>query len=168
MEFPQFASRRRISSVDGVEEDGVWVSDFTLEEIRMLRSLQALPFRDQSLNGIFPILTLEEVIHFVKNHSLTQSLNGYADLFLPVSLYIELKHPTYHRRLGLPLEDKFISNFLFLFLFLFLFFIFYFIFNLIFYFLFLNLFFILQISFKKKDLMWKVLLSLCNALKRKH
>jgi glycerophosphoryl diester phosphodiesterase len=59
---PEFANRERTAVVDGVEETGVFASDFTLAEIKTLRALQTFPERPQQFNGRFEIPTLEEVI----------------------------------------------------------------------------------------------------------
>ncbi|MFZ5538865.1 MAG: glycerophosphodiester phosphodiesterase [Pseudomonadota bacterium] len=95
---PEFASRRRKAVVDGVEEEGFFASDFTLAEIRTLRAVQPLAERDQSFNGRFGIPTFAEVLDLVRRKSAEQ---GRA-----IGVYPETKHPTYHRDLGLPLEDR--------------------------------------------------------------
>ena len=97
-DHPEFASRKRKATVDGAEEEGWFASDFTLAEIRTLRAVQAFGERPQQFNARFPIPTLEEVIALAKRAS---SHHGRT-----IGIYPETKHPTYHRRLGLPLEGK--------------------------------------------------------------
>ncbi len=59
---PEFASRKTTKNVDGVNEEGWFVSDFTLAELKTLRAVQPLSDRDQSYNGKFQIPTFEEVL----------------------------------------------------------------------------------------------------------
>jgi hypothetical protein len=49
-------------TVDGAEVTSIFSTDLTLDEIRQLRAVQRLPFRNQSYNGKFGIPTLEEYI----------------------------------------------------------------------------------------------------------
>ena len=100
-DLPQFASRRKKVFVDGVEDDGFFASDFTLAEIKTLRAIQRLAFRDQRFNGLYTIPTLEEIIVFVKNKSREKGR--------PIGIYPETKHPTYHQAIGLPLEDRLLA-----------------------------------------------------------
>jgi glycerophosphoryl diester phosphodiesterase len=95
---PEFASRKRIAVVDGVEEEGWFASDFTLAEIKTLRAVQAFGERPQQLNGQFEIPTLEEVIALVKRKAREKGR--------VIGIYPETKHPTYHQSIGLPLEPK--------------------------------------------------------------
>lgn len=98
---PEFADRRRTAVVDGIAEEGFFASDFTLAEIRRLRAVQAFPERPQQFNGRFRIPTLEEVIALVKRRS--------RDRRRQIGIYPETKHPTYHARLGLPLERRLVA-----------------------------------------------------------
>ncbi|MDO5057811.1 MAG: glycerophosphodiester phosphodiesterase [Lautropia sp.] len=95
---PEFASRKRKMVVDGVEEEGWFASDFTLAEIKTLRAVQPLAERDQSHNGRYQIPTLQEVIALVQEQSKATGRT--------IGIYPETKHPTWHRNLNLPLEDK--------------------------------------------------------------
>jgi glycerophosphoryl diester phosphodiesterase len=95
---PEFANRKRIAKVDGVNEEGFFASDFTLAEIKTLRAVQATAVRDQSFNGKFQIPTLEEILQLVRRKSGEEKRE--------IGVYPETKHPTYHRNLGLPLEDR--------------------------------------------------------------
>lgn len=95
---PEFAARRRTAVVDGVSEEGFFASDFTLAEIKQLRAIQPLAERDAAFNGKFQVPTLDEVIELVKHKS--------KEVGRVVGIYPETKHPTYHQRLGLPLEDR--------------------------------------------------------------
>ena len=96
--LPRFASRRRTVVLDGVPTDGFWASDFTLAEIKTLRARQPLADRDQRFNGDFQIATFDEVIALAKRKS--------AEKGRTIGVYPETKHPTYHKSIGLPLEDR--------------------------------------------------------------
>ncbi|HSD36161.1 MAG TPA: glycerophosphodiester phosphodiesterase [Rhodocyclaceae bacterium] len=98
---PEFASRKRIALVDGAAEEGFFVSDFTLAEIKTLHAIQPLPERPQQYNGKFAIPTFEEIIALVKKKS--------KETGRVIGIYPETKHPTYHRNLGLPLEGRLIK-----------------------------------------------------------
>ncbi|GAB4466875.1 MAG: glycerophosphodiester phosphodiesterase [Burkholderiaceae bacterium] len=95
---PEFASRQRTAVVDGVTEDGFFASDFTLAEIKTLRAIQSTAERDQSFNGRFGIPTFAEILDLVRRKS--------AERGRAIGVYPETKHPTYHRNLGLALEDR--------------------------------------------------------------
>jgi glycerophosphoryl diester phosphodiesterase len=99
---PEFADRKRVDwLVDGEKKTGWFAHDFTLAEIKMLRAIVTDPERPQQNNGKFRIVTLQEIIDFAKAQS--------AKLGRSIAIYPETKNPTYHRDLGLPLEDKLIA-----------------------------------------------------------
>jgi glycerophosphoryl diester phosphodiesterase len=95
---PEFASRKRTQSVDGTNETGFFASDFTLAEIKTLRAIQPMGNREQAFNGMFQIPTLDEILQLVKRKSEERDR--------AIGIYPETKHPSYHRALGLPLEDR--------------------------------------------------------------
>jgi glycerophosphoryl diester phosphodiesterase len=98
---PEFASRRRTAVVDGATEEGFFASDFTLAEIRTLRAKQPFADRPQQFNGKLGIATLEEVVELAKRKG--------REAGRTVGVYIETKHPTYHQKLGLPLEQRILN-----------------------------------------------------------
>jgi len=99
---PEFASRKRKDwPVDGEKQTGWFAHDFTLAEIKTLGVVTTDPERPQQYNGKFRIVTLQEVIDLVRTES--------ARLGRSIAIYPETKNPTYHRDLGLPLEDKLIA-----------------------------------------------------------
>ena len=98
---PDFASRKTTKNVDGVNEEGWFVSDFSLAELKTLRAVQPLSDRDQSYNGKFQIPTFEEVLDLAKAEGTKAGRT--------VGVYPETKHPTYHAKLGLPLEDRLLA-----------------------------------------------------------
>jgi len=99
---PDFASRRRQNwPVDGELQSGWFAHDFTLAEIKTLGVIATDPERPQQYNRKFRMATLQEVIALAKA--------GSDRLGRSIAIYPETKNPTYHRDLGLPLEDKLIS-----------------------------------------------------------
>jgi len=99
--LPQFAGRKTTRTVDGVDETGWFASDFTLAEIKTLGALITDPERPQQFNGLYTVPTLQEIIDLVKARSAATGRQ--------IAIYPETKHPTFHRQLGLPLEDKLIA-----------------------------------------------------------
>ncbi len=98
---PEFASRKTQKMVDGVKEEGWFVTDFTLAEIKTLRAIQPMADRDQSNNGKFQIPTFEEVLELAKTEGTKAGRT--------VGVYPETKHPTYHVTAGLALEDRLLA-----------------------------------------------------------
>jgi len=95
-DHPQFASRKRVAVIDGAAKEGFFASDFTLAEIKLLPAVQDFRERPQQFNGKFEIPTLEEIIDLVKRKT--------KDKDRPIGIYPEVKHSTYHKSLGLPIE----------------------------------------------------------------
>lgn len=101
-DHPEFAGRKSKKSVDGVETEDWFASDFTLAEIKTLRAKQAFADRDQSMNGKFEIPTFDEIIALVKAEGAARGRT--------IGIYPETKHPTYHNAVGLPLEDRLLAR----------------------------------------------------------
>jgi glycerophosphoryl diester phosphodiesterase len=97
-DIAKFASRKTKKVVDGVEEEGFFASDFTYAEIREIRAVQPAGERSQAFNGRYRIPTLDEVIELARRKG--------AEEGRVIGIYPETKHPTYHQRLGLALEDR--------------------------------------------------------------
>ncbi len=100
--LPQFASRRTTKKVDGVDETGWFASDFTLAEIKTLGAVITDAERPKQFDGLYKIPTLQEIIDLVKARRAATSRE--------IGIYPETKHPTFHRQLGLGLEDRLISS----------------------------------------------------------
>jgi glycerophosphoryl diester phosphodiesterase len=99
---PEFADRKRVDwPVDGEKQTGWFAHDFTLAEIKTLGTVITDPERPQENNGKFRVATMREIFDLVKTQS--------AKLGRAIYVYPETKNPTYHRDLGLPLEDKLIA-----------------------------------------------------------
>ena len=99
---PEFASRKRVDwLVDGEKQTGWFAHDFTLAEIKTLGGISTDAERPQQYNGLYKVVTFQELIDLVKAQS--------TKLGRSIAVYPETKNPTYHRDLGLPLEDKLIA-----------------------------------------------------------
>ncbi|NEB99290.1 glycerophosphodiester phosphodiesterase, partial [Streptomyces anulatus] len=99
-DHPEFADRRTTKSIDGVSLTGWFTEDFTLAELKTLRAKERIPGTrpDNTLyNGRWTIPTFEEVLRWAEKEGRKRSK--------PVWLYVETKHPTYFRKLGLGLEE---------------------------------------------------------------
>jgi glycerophosphoryl diester phosphodiesterase len=101
---PEFADRKKKMLVDGQEEEGFFVSDFTLAEIKTLRAIMPQDYRTKEFDGKFQIPTFEEVINLVQQVE--------KDTGKKIGIYPETKHPTYHDNLKLSLEEPLIATLL--------------------------------------------------------
>jgi glycerophosphoryl diester phosphodiesterase len=98
----EFANRKTTKSLDGdTAVSDWWASDFTLAEIKTLGAIQPLAERPQQFNGLYKVVTLQEVIDLAKAQSTAKGRT--------IGVYPETKNPTFHRDLGVPLEDKLIA-----------------------------------------------------------
>ena len=79
-------------------QTGWFAHDFTLEEIKLLGGVSTDSERPQQYNGLYKVVSFQEIIDLAKAQS--------AKLGRMIAVYPETKNPTYHRDLGLPLEDK--------------------------------------------------------------
>lgn len=102
---PEFAARRSTKTIDGVAVSGWFTEDFTLAELRTLRTRERLPLlrpANRAFDGQEPIPTLDEVIELAKAES--------ARLGRRIGIYPETKHPAYFRSIGLPLEEPLLET----------------------------------------------------------
>jgi glycerophosphoryl diester phosphodiesterase len=102
---PEFASRRTIKTIDGETRAGWYADDFTLAELKTLRAIERIPLDrpgSAQYDGMFQVLTFEEIIDFVAAESATAGRL--------IGLVPELKNSTYFAGIGLPLEDRFIAT----------------------------------------------------------
>jgi glycerophosphoryl diester phosphodiesterase len=97
----EFAERRTTKVVDGETVTDFFASDFTLAEIKTLRAKQSRAGRPTQFDGLFDVPTFEEVIELVKRKSREKGRT--------VGIYPETKHPTFHDRLGLSLEEPLVA-----------------------------------------------------------
>ena len=98
---PEFAARKATKTIDSKQETGWFVEDFTLAELKTLRARERLPDerpKSAALDGQFPVPTVQEVLELAKRKS--------RETGRVVGVYPETKHPTYHRSIGLALEER--------------------------------------------------------------
>ena len=99
-----FPERLTTKNLDGEEITGYFAEDFTLEEIKQLRAVTSMDFRDQSFNGQFEIPTFAEVIELVQEVEVETGRE--------IGIYPETKHPTFFDDQGLSLEEPLIDTLL--------------------------------------------------------
>src|SRR4051794_38807776 len=105
-DHPEFAGRRTTKVIDGIPYANDWFTDdFTLAELKTLRAKERLPDvrrRNTLYDGRYEIPTFQEVIDLRAKLS--------RELHRKVGLVPELKHSTYFRSEGLPLEEPFLKT----------------------------------------------------------
>ncbi|AYJ86271.1 glycerophosphodiester phosphodiesterase [Sphingomonas paeninsulae] len=101
---PVFSGRRTTKTIDGQQQTGWFVEDFTLDELKTLRAIERLGSlrpESKSYDGQFQVLTFEEIIDFTAAESAARGRT--------VGLVPELKHSTFFAGIGMPLEDRFLG-----------------------------------------------------------
>lgn len=99
---PEFASRKTVKTIDGERVEGWFTEDFTLAELKTLYARERLPqLRSTAYDGQFRIATLEEILAFLVQQA------GRANR--GIGLVPEIKHGTYFKGIGLPMEDKLLA-----------------------------------------------------------
>jgi glycerophosphoryl diester phosphodiesterase len=101
---PEFRDRRTIKQIDGRTVVGWFTEDFTLAELRTLRARERLPRLrpgNAAYDGQEAIPTFDEVLGLIARAG---SEGGRA-----VGVYPELKHPTYFRSIGRPMEPALLA-----------------------------------------------------------
>ncbi|MEV6131160.1 glycerophosphodiester phosphodiesterase [Streptomyces violaceusniger] len=97
---PEFADRKTTKTVDGAKLTGWFTEDFTLAELKTLRAKERIPGnrqRNTLYDGRWEVPTFEEVLQWAEREGRKRGRR--------VWLYVETKHPTYFRKLGLGLEE---------------------------------------------------------------
>ncbi|AEM82664.1 glycerophosphodiester phosphodiesterase [Streptomyces violaceusniger] len=97
---PEFADRKTTKTVDGTKLTGWFTEDFTLAELKTLRAKERIPGnrqRNTLYDGRWEVPTFEEVLQWAEREGRRRGRR--------VWLYVETKHPTYFRKLGLGLEE---------------------------------------------------------------
>jgi glycerophosphoryl diester phosphodiesterase len=103
-ELPQFADRKRLKVIDGERLTGWFTEDFTLAELKMLRARERIPKLrpdNAKYNDQFEIPTFDEILKLAAQAATKRGR--------PVGIYPELKHPSYFRGIGLPLEERLVT-----------------------------------------------------------
>ncbi|MDX2130796.1 MAG: glycerophosphodiester phosphodiesterase [Planctomycetota bacterium] len=96
---PEFAGRATTKVIDGKPVSGWFTEDFTLAELRTLRARERIPRTrpaNTAYDGRFSVPTLQEVIDLVRRLERERGRT--------IGIYPEMKHPTYHESIGLPME----------------------------------------------------------------
>ncbi len=103
-DLAQFAQRKTSKTIDGVVVTGWFTEDFTLAELRQLRARERIPANRPAntlYDGRYAIPTLQEIIDLVDSESRARNKT--------VGLVPELKHPSYFKSIGLPLERRLVD-----------------------------------------------------------
>jgi glycerophosphoryl diester phosphodiesterase len=98
---PEFAGRKTTKVIDGVTTTGWFTTDFTLRELETLRAVERLPdVREHNTlyNGVYRIPTLQDDINQVRELS--------RKYHRTIGLIPEIKHSTFFRSIGLPMEQR--------------------------------------------------------------
>jgi glycerophosphoryl diester phosphodiesterase len=101
---PEFAARKTTKMIDGASVTGWFTEDFTLAELKTLRARERLPeLRPVSAkyDGQFPIMTLSEVIDFVRAREKATKRR--------IGIYPETKHPSYFASIGLSFDKPMLA-----------------------------------------------------------
>jgi glycerophosphoryl diester phosphodiesterase len=100
----RFPERRTTKTLDGVPVTGWFAEDFTLAELKTLRAKERIPLtrpgNAAAYDGLYEVPTLQEVLDLRERLSRRYKRE--------IGVYPETKHPTYFRKLGLPLEEPLI------------------------------------------------------------
>jgi glycerophosphoryl diester phosphodiesterase len=102
-EHPEFANRRTTKTIDYDTITGWFTQDFTLAELKTLHAKERIPDLRQHntlWNGRYRVLTFQE---FIKLRAKLERR-----LHRSIGMIPELKHSTYFRSIGLPLEEPFV------------------------------------------------------------
>lgn len=104
---PEFAERKAVKVIDGVEQTGWFTEDFTFEELRTLRAKERLTgegMRTEShgYDGAFRIVSFAEIVDFVAAEAAARGR--------VVGLIPEIKHSSYFAGIGLPSEEHFVKE----------------------------------------------------------
>ncbi|MFD0313807.1 glycerophosphodiester phosphodiesterase [Streptomyces flavalbus] len=100
-DHPEFADRKKTTTLDGTPVTGWFAEDFTLAELKTLRAVERVPANrphNTLYDGRWEIPTFEEVLRWQDEQTRKRGKQ--------VWIYPELKHPTYFRKQGLALEER--------------------------------------------------------------
>ncbi|CAG9575869.1 unnamed protein product [Danaus chrysippus] len=99
-QHPEFADRRRTQTINGRNISGWFSEDFTLEEIKTLRSKETMSiFRiaNVRMNEAFQVPTFQEVIDLIKVLEISENRT--------IGICPEIKYGTHFQQLGLAMEE---------------------------------------------------------------
>ena len=96
---PEFAARRTTKTIDGEQVSGWFIEDFTLAELKRLRTRERLPLLRVTVHdGRYEVPTLGEIIALVERKERETGRR--------IGLYIETKHPSYFAGIGLRYDES--------------------------------------------------------------
>lgn len=99
-QHPEFADRRRTQIINGRLVSGWFSEDFTLAEIKTLRSKEAIPLvriGNVRMNEAFQVPTLQEIIDLIKVLEISENRT--------IGIYPEIKYGTHFQQIGLAMEE---------------------------------------------------------------
>lgn len=114
-QHPEFANRKTTKTVDGEALTDWFTEDFTLAELKTLRAIERVPrlrAANTAFNGQFEVPTLTEIVALVRSANekrLAAAAAQGAAAPRPVGLYIEIKHSSYFRSIGKPIEESLVA-----------------------------------------------------------
>ena len=88
----KFAHKKSTKIVDGISIEDWFAIDFSLDEIKELKTIQPYEDRPQQYNNQFAIPTLESVIKLVKEFNEKNNKNR--------CIYFEIKNSSFHKQYG--------------------------------------------------------------------
>jgi glycerophosphoryl diester phosphodiesterase len=100
----EFADRKRSKEIDGQLTTGWFAEDFTLAELRTLRSKERLPGvrpGNARYDGLYQVPTLDEILSLIRAKQ--------AETGRTIGLYPELKHPTFLLSEGIDIVDLLVT-----------------------------------------------------------
>ncbi|MFL6090981.1 MAG: glycerophosphodiester phosphodiesterase family protein [Aeromicrobium sp.] len=102
-DHPEFADRKATKTIDDSTLTGWFTEDFTLAELKTLRTRERIPDVRPRNTGVpgEQILTFDEVVQIAAEGTKRRGST--------VGIYVETKHPSYFTRVGLDLNDLLID-----------------------------------------------------------
>ena len=97
----RYPERRTTKTIEGERVEGWFTEDFTLAELKTLRTKERLPSRSRAHDGEDQIPTFEEILGLVAQRSRATGRR--------IGVYPETKHPSYFRAIGRPLEEPLLA-----------------------------------------------------------
>lgn len=101
-DHPEFASRYTVKNISGEVYEGYFVDDFTLAELKTLRTRERHSIRNNTWDNLYPLATFKEFLLFVRAKE--------REMGKRIGIYMETKHPRYYRSIGLPLEELLVDT----------------------------------------------------------
>ncbi|MEO7714182.1 MAG: glycerophosphodiester phosphodiesterase [Gemmatimonadaceae bacterium] len=98
MRYPE---RGTAKTIDGARIEGWFTEDFTLAELKTIRTKERIPTRSHAHDGADQIPTFEEILDLVAQRSRATGRR--------IGIYPETKHSSYFRALGRPLEEPLLT-----------------------------------------------------------